>query len=196
MFSEITLQMRNRMKILEERDKRDRSNGTEHLLRLRQIPSETGKFLALLASNCPKGKFIEIGTSAGYSTLWLSLAARERNIKIKTFELLREKIKLAKETFVSSGIDDFVELVEGDAIKNLNDIDEISFCFIDLEKEMYEKCWEVVSDKMVKNGVIVADNAISHSNEIKPMIDKAFADERFDCLIIPIGTGELLCRRK
>jgi len=196
MFSEITLKMRNRMKFLEELDKRDRSNGTEHLSRLRQIPAETGKFLALLASNCPKGKFIEIGTSAGYSTLWLSLAARERNLKIRTFELLGGKIKMAKETFVSSGIDDLIELVEGDAVKNLNTINEISFCFIDLEKDLYEKCWEIVSDKMVKNGLIVADNAVSHSNEIKPMIDKAFADERFDCLVVPIGTGELICRRK
>jgi caffeoyl-CoA O-methyltransferase len=196
MFSEISSNMRARMKVLEEIDNNDRINGTERLSRLRQIPPETGKFLALIASNCPMGNFIEIGTSAGYSTLWLSLAAKEKNIKIKTFELLEEKIKLAKETFAKCGISNLVELIEGDALINLKIINDISFCFIDCEKELYEKCWDLVSDKMLKNGFIIADNAISHYDSIKPMIDKALADDRFDCLIMPIGKGELVCRRK
>ncbi len=117
-------------------------------------------------------------------------------VKIKTFELLEEKIKMAKETFIKSGISDIVELIEGDALVNLRDIVNISFCFIDCEKEMYEKCWDIVSDKMVKNGLIVADNAINHYETIKPMIDKALTDERFDSLVVPIGKGELVCRRK
>lgn len=171
-------------------------NGTGQFQRLRQIPPETGKFLALLASNCPKGNFIEIGTSAGYSTLWISLAAKEKNIKIKTFELLDNKIKLAKETFKLTGISNNVELIEGDALTNLNNVKEISFCFIDCEKELYEKCWEIVSGKIIKNGLVVADNVISHHDALKSMIKIVMADERFDSLIVPIGTGELVCRRK
>ena len=196
MFSEIPEPMQRRMKFLERIDENDRINKTDQLSRLRQVPPETGKFLAILASNCPEGSFIEIGTSAGYSTLWISLAAKERNATIRTFELLDNKIKLARETFTTSGISDFIELIEGDALKNIPDIEDISFCFIDLEKELYEKCWELISGKIVKNGLVVADNAISHYEEIKPMINKAFADRRFDCLIVPIGAGELVCRRK
>ena len=196
MFNEISEKMKLRMKYLENIDRGDRTDGTEKLKRLRQVPPETGKFLALQASNCPAGNFIEIGTSAGYSTMWISLAAKERKIKIKTFELLEEKIKLAKETFNKAGISDIVELIEGDALNNLENINDVSFCFIDCEKEIYEKCWDLVSGKIVNNGLIIADNAINHYDTIKPMIDKAFADERFDCLIVPIGTGELVCRRK
>lgn len=188
--------MKERMKFLEEIDKNDRNDGTEHFQRLRQIPPETGRFLALLASNCPDGNFIEIGTSAGYSTMWLSLAAREKQITIKTFELHEGKIKLAKETFTKAGISHTVELIEGDALTNLKNVEEISFCFIDCEKELYGKCWDLVSDKIIDNGFIVADNAISHHDDVKPMIDKAMSDERFDSLIVPIGTGELVCRRK
>jgi len=196
MFSEISEKMEKRMKFLEEIDKKDRTNGTERLKRLRQIPPETGKFLALSASNCPDGNFIEIGTSAGYSTMWISLAAKEKNLKVKTFELLEEKIKLAKETFYEAGISDIVELIEGDALSNLENINNVSFCFIDCEKEIYEKCWDLVSGKIIKNGLIIADNAINHYDTIKPMIDKAISDERFDSLIVPIGRGELVCRRK
>jgi hypothetical protein len=96
MFSEITPRMLERMAFLEDLDKKDRDDGTPRMQRLRQIPPETGKFIALLASNCPPGQLVEIGTSAGYSTMWLSLAAKERNIKVKTFELLEEKIRTSR----------------------------------------------------------------------------------------------------
>lgn len=196
MFSEINEKMKKRMLYLEGIDTQDRNDGTERMKRLRQIPPETGKFVSLIASNCPDGEFVEVGTSAGYSTMWISLAAKEKNIKLKTYELLAEKIKLAKETFELAGITDLVELIEGDALSRLFKLDNISFCFLDCEKEMYEACWDIVADKIVKGGVLIADNAINHYETIKPMIDKALADDRFDSLVVPIGKGELVCRRK
>jgi caffeoyl-CoA O-methyltransferase len=196
MFSEISDNMKRRMKLLEDIDKRDRNDGTERLRRLRQITPETGKFLALLASNCPEGNFVEVGTSAGYSTMWISLAAKERTARIKTIELLEEKIALAKETFQECNIAHFVELIEGDALSILETIKGVAFCFLDCEKELYERCWDSVSDNVVEGGIIIADNALDHYETIKPMIDKAMSDERFDSLLIPIGNGELLCRRK
>ncbi|MBN2836680.1 MAG: O-methyltransferase [Candidatus Delongbacteria bacterium] len=196
MFNEISDEIKNRMGYLESIDKKDRIDGTERLKRLRQIPPETGKFICLFASNCPNGNFLEIGTSAGYSTMWLSLVAREKNIKIKTFELLEEKIKLARETFDLANINDYVELIEGDALQKIDSIKNIAFCFIDCEKEIYEECWDKISPKIIKNGIIIADNAINHYETIKPMIDKALNDSNFDSLIVPIGKGELVCRRK
>ena len=195
MFHNIPSEILSRMKYLEDIDKKDRENGTEPIKRLRQIPPEIGKFLAILASNCPKGNFIEIGTSAGYSTMWLSLAAKEKGFKITTFEKQPEKIALAKETFKSAGIEQYVDLVEGDAIKYLKKIDNISFCFLDAEKETYEECYELIKDKIIQNGMIVADNAISHYETMKPMIDKVMKNTKFDSLIVPIGLGELICRR-
>jgi caffeoyl-CoA O-methyltransferase len=195
MFNEITSAMRERMAYLEDLDKKDRDDGTPRMRRLRQIPPETGKFIALLASNCPPGQFVEIGTSAGYSTMWLSLAAGERNIKVKTFELLEEKIRMARETFKKAGIEDVVELIEGDALLNIRQVEDVAFCFLDCEKEMYEPCWEIMADKIVKGGLLVADNAITHYQTIRPIIEKALNDNRFDGLVVPIGKGELVCRR-
>jgi len=196
MYKEITAAMKARMEYLESLDRRDRNDGTERLKRLRQIPPETGRFLALLASGCPPGEYLEIGTSAGYSAMWLSLAAKERSIRLKTFELLPEKIALAKETFRQAGIEDYVELIEGDALSNILSVGGIGFCFIDCEKEMYEECGDIVAPKVVRHGIVVADNAINHCEALKSMIDKAMGDERFDSLIVPIGKGELVCRRK
>ncbi len=184
------------MDYLQKIDLQDRIDGTERMKRLRQIPPETGKFISLLAANCPPdGEFIEIGTSAGYSTLWLSLVAKELGIKIKTFEILPEKIKLAKETFAETGVEKYVELIEADFLTSVKTIGNVSFCFLDAEKEIYLDCFRSVASLVVPNGILIADNAINHYNSIKTMIDLALADIRFDCLTVPIGKGEFICRR-
>ena len=188
--------MLKRMHELEKIDSTDRKNGTSRQKRLRQIPQETGKFLSILASNCPKGEFVEIGTSAGYSTMWISLGFVERKGKIKTYELLKEKITLAQETFTLTDLWKKVDLIEGDALINIKKLRKIAFCFLDCEKEMYEPCWDILCDKIVQHGILIADNAINHYETIKPMVEKVFEDNRFDSLIVPIGKGELLCRRK
>jgi predicted O-methyltransferase YrrM len=195
MFNEMTEAMLDRMKHLERIDEQDRADGTSKLKRLRQITPETGKFLALLASMAPEGEFIEIGTSAGYSTMWLSLATKERGTRLKTFEVMPEKIIMAKETFKTSGIVDRVELIEGDALINLKKIDRIAFCFLDCEKELYDMCWDIVSGKILSQGILVADNATSHAEDLRPMVNRVLSDTRFDSLVVPIGKGELVCRR-
>ena len=184
-----------RMKYLEKMDADDRANQTPRMERLRQIPPETGKFLSILAASAPDGEFLEIGTSGGYSTMWIALACLERGIKIKTFEILEAKIKLAKETFQESKMANYVELVEGDARDFLRAEKNVSFCFLDAEKEVYDECYDLIIPNMVKGGLLVADNAINHQVILKSMLDKALSDERVDALIVPIGKGELLCRK-
>ena len=195
MFHNIPKKVKNRMEYLEKIDSKDRSDGTPRLKRLRQIPPETGKFISLLAASTPKGKFIEIGTSAGYSTLWITLACKLLGSKITTFEILKEKIKLAKETFRETDMENYIELIEGDARNYLKDYNNIAFCFLDAEKEVYEECYDLVVPNMVKGGILIADNAINHYEALKPMLDKALTDQRVDALIVPIGKGELLCRK-
>ena len=195
MFHNIPELVIRRMNHLESLDSNDRVDGTPRMERLRQIPPETGKFLAILAASAPEGQFLEIGTSGGYSTMWIALACIERGIKIKTFEILKEKITLAKETFQVSKMADHIELVEGDARDFLKEEKNISFCFLDAEKEVYDECYDLIIPNMVKGGLLVADNAINHYKTLKPMIEKALSDERVDTLIVPIGKGELLCRK-
>lgn len=183
------------MRHLEVIDVRDRQDGTPRLERLRQIPPQTGRFLALLAASAPHGPWLEIGTSAGYSALWLALAARERDQRLTTFELLPEKAALARETVRQAQVEDVVDLVEGDALQALPAFEAIAFCFLDAEKEIYRACYDLVVPRLAPGGLLVADNAINHRQTLQPMLDHALQDERVDALIVPIGKGELVCRR-
>lgn len=196
MFHNIPPVVLARMKELEAIDASDRVDGTERMKRLRQIPPETGRFIALLAATAPPGDYIEIGTSAGYSTLWLALACRELNRTVTTYELLEPKARLARETFEKAKVTDVVNLVHGNALEFLPKLSGISFCFLDTEKEIYIDCYDLVIPRLVPGGLLVADNAINHRTTLQPMIDRALSDDRVDALIVPIGKGELVCRRR
>jgi predicted O-methyltransferase YrrM len=195
MFHTIRLPVLKRMQYLEQIDARDREDGTPRLQRLRQIPPDTGKFLALLAAGAPAGEILEIGTSAGYSTLWIALACEMSGRTMTTFEILPEKVKLARETFQAAQIGQIVNLVEGDALHHLALHEKIAFCFLDAEKEVYGACYEAVIPRLVKGGLLVADNAINHYETLKPVLERALTDERVDALIVPMGKGELICRK-
>ncbi len=86
-------------------------------------------------------------------------------------------------------------MILGDAREYLNDIKNIAFCFLDAEKEVYSECYDLVIPNMVKGGILIADNAINHYETLKQMLDRALTDYRVDALIVPIGKGELLCRK-
>jgi len=196
MFHDIPQNIMDRMKYLEQRDAADRLDGTTRMQRLRQITPEVGRFIALLAASAPDGNYIEIGTSAGYSTLWLALACRAVKRQITTFEILDEKAKLAKETFKVTGVNDVVNFIQADVLLHISRYKDIAFCFLDAEKEIYGQCYDEVIINMVTGGILVADNATSHEKELRPMLNQVLADDRVDALIVPIGRGELVCRKK
>lgn len=195
MFHAIRPAIANRMHILEQRDTQDRSDGTPRMQRLRQIPPEIGQFLAIAAAGSPEGAMIEVGTSAGYSTLWLALAAEMLGRQVTTFEVLPEKAALARETFRLAGVEATVELVEGDAREHISKFYSIGFCFLDAEKEVYGDIYELVVPRLVSGGILIADNAINHREALQPMLDRALSDGRVDALILSIGKGELVCRK-
>jgi len=194
-FNPLPQSIQQRMAFLEDQDQRDRSDGTPHAQRLRQISPETGRLLALLASAAPQGTILEIGTSAGYSGLWLSLACIQNQRRLTTFELSPTKASLAAETFRLAEVEPFVELVNGDALAHLPNYRQIAFCFLDTAKALYQACFELVVPRLVPGGWLVADNVISHAQELQPFLDQALRDERLDATIIPIGKGLLTCRK-
>lgn len=195
MFHTIPKSIQERMTYLANADEQQRVDNIPRFERLRQIPPETGKFLALWAASVPAGEWLEIGTSGGYSALWLSLAARHTQNKLTTFELAEAKIALARETFKLTEVEDVIDLVEGDVLTHLPNYTDVAFCFLDTEKELYTPCYEIVVENLVSGGVLIADNVISHAHEFQDMIDHALNDNRVDAVIVPIGKGLLVCRK-
>lgn len=195
MFHTISDAMQARMHELEARDVIDRVDGTHIDFRLRQIPPETGRFLALMAANAPAGQVLEVGTSGGYSGLWLALACRQRGDRLVTMDILENKVAWARETFRLAQIEDAVEVIHGNALELLQLHKRVAFCFFDTERTLIDPCYNLVTPNLVPGGLLLVDNAISHAAEMSDFLDRVQQDPRLDALVVPIGKGVLVCRR-
>ncbi len=196
MFHDMPQAIAERMAHLEKIDARDRIDGTTRLQRLRSVLPQTGRLIALLAAGAPDGRYVEIGTSAGYSTLWLALACRMLGRRVTTYEVMDEKAALARETFALCGVEDVVDFVHADARDHLESLDDVAFCFLDAEKDVYDDCYEAVIPRMKSGGLFVADNAINLAPQLQTMLDRALGDDRVDAMIVAIDDGVLVCRKR
>lgn len=188
--------IRSVMTDLKTRDVADRSDGTPQAARLRAISPEVGQFLLTLAISIGAKTIVEVGTSGGYSTLWLAVAASKTGGRVITFENDPAKAVRARGTFERAGMGRFVELREGDGAKGLLDLDgPADLVFVDSEKRDYVRLLDLAVDALRPGGLFVADNLISHESELVEFRAKALSDPRLTGLVVPIGAGELVAVR-
>ena len=188
--------IREVMAELEARDRADRTDGTPHAMRLRAIAPEVGQLLLTLAISIRAVTILEVGTSSGYSTLWLSMAAARTGGRITTFEVDPAKIALARRTFAAAGVESLVDLREGDGGRGLTGFTgRADLVFIDSEKDDYLRLLNVGIEALRPGGLFVADNLISHAAELEGFKTRALADPRISGLVIPLGGGEFVAVR-
>ena len=102
------------------------------------VTTREGRVLRQLTEAMGAKRIVEIGTSSGYSTIWLALAARANGGKVFTHEIDPEKIKIASANFKKAGLDDVITIIEGDAHETIKQHKEpIDVLFLDAEKKGY-----------------------------------------------------------
>jgi len=138
------------------------------------VPPMTAKVLSYLSLYSNSKNILEIGTSAGYSTIHLANGARVINGKVYTIELLDKKIDLAKDNFSKSGLKGNIILVEDEASKVLSNwkYGGIDFVFLDADKENYSKYLDQLLPLMKKGGLIVADNINDYGHMMGDFIQR------------------------
>ncbi len=181
------------LKDLEAKDANERIEGIPSSERMRNITPDVGLFLNILVKATKATSILEIGTSNGYSTIWLGLATQENNGQLITLEVDPRKVKLAKENIERAGLVKTVKLIEGDAKETLRILEkEFDFVFLDAEKEDYLEFFHLIFPKLKIGGVIVADNVISHAEDLKEYVDYVRANPNTQSVLVPIGRGEEL----
>jgi caffeoyl-CoA O-methyltransferase len=187
-FHDISENMQQVMRALEQQNERDQPA-------LRSVSSDVGRCLALLALSAPQGAFVELGSSAGYSSLWLSLAARARGVMLTTVELDQNKVALARENIARAGVADSVQAVHGDGLEYTDQLEGIAFCFSDLQPpELNAKIYEKAVPRLVPGGLLVIDNVTSPRLQAE-LLNRAENDPRVDCVLLPFPKGDLICRK-
>ena len=155
--------------------------------RLWNIHQETAELLYTFIKIKTPEHILEIGTSNGFSTFWLSLAAESCDAVVDTIEIDEDRFNLAKKNLANRKniIQWFgkAELI----IPELTD--KYDFIFIDAGKINYIDYIKILINKLNNNAIIVADNAISHKDTVKEYLDYINRSELFDDVTLNIDSG-------
>jgi len=183
--------------LLAELEEFGRSNDqatAERSRRMLNITRDTGQFLAVLVAATRAQHVLEIGTSNGYSTLWLASAAHALGGMVTTIELSDYKTNLAAANFTRASVAPAIDLVHADAGAVLRRTGDGSFdlVFLDSERAEYVGWWPDLKRVLRPGGLLVVDNATSHAEELAPLVALVSVEPQFGSCLVPVGNGEFL----
>ena len=154
------------------------------------IPPDTGEFFHILVKISKAKNILEVGTSNGYSTIWLGEAAKQNKGKITTIEIAEHKVRMASDNFKRAKLGRIIKIIHGDALKEIPKLKgKFDFLFMDAIKSDYIKYFKLAYPKLAKNAIIVADNAIMFEKYMKNYLDYARNHKNLRSVLIPIGSG-------
>ncbi|HSP71308.1 MAG TPA: class I SAM-dependent methyltransferase [Gaiellaceae bacterium] len=175
---------------LEAEDARERETGVARDLRCRAIKPTTGRFLLSLVAGHPDCEVLELGGSRGYSTVWLAAGARHLGGRVVSFERDPRKIEAWHANIAEAGLEDWAELHEGDALELLPGLDDVfDVVFVDAEKEDYEQLFQLARTKVEPGALIVADNVLSHADDLAAYSAARQADPTLESVTLPLDSG-------
>lgn len=182
---------------LEQFDLQNDAVATERPRRMLNISRDTGEFLSVLVQATNAQRVLEIGTSNGYSTLWLAQAAQNINGHVTTVELSEFKLEMAARNFERSGLSDVITQHRGEAGTLLESLDDASFdlLFLDSNRSDYVQWWPNIQRVLRQGGLLVVDNATSHADEMADFMAQVSADPHYTTCTVPVGKGEFLATR-
>lgn len=165
--------------------------------RMLNITHDTGEFLSVLVTATNAKKILEIGTSNGYSTLWLADAAQKTGGVVTTVEYSDYKVVLAAKNFARAGLDGVIIQKHADAESILSGMDDrsVDLLFLDSERSEYVGWWHQLKRVLKIGGLLVVDNAMSHAAEMAPFMALVADDAEFSTSLVPVGNGEFLAVR-
>ncbi len=179
-------------------------HGVEHdagmadrLERLRNVEPETAKVLALLVQATAARRVLEIGTSNGYSTLWLADAVRRVGGRLVSVDVDAQRSAQAARNLERAGLGEWVELLVEDAAATLRGTADghVDMVFLDAERPAYAGYWPDLARVLRPGGLLAVDNVLSHAGQVEEFRALIRSDERVNEALVPSGAGLLLVVR-
>ena len=183
--------------LLDELEAFGLANDAEHAERASRmliITRDTGELLAVLVHARGARRVLEIGTSNGYSTLWLARAARSLGGSVVTVEKAQDKFDMAHANFARAQLQGVIDQLLADAGDVLRDAADgaYDFIFLDSARQQYALWWPQLDRALAAGGVLVVDNASSHYADMVEFIDAIRADSRYTTCLATVGKGEFI----
>ena len=164
---------------------------SHRLARYRNIEPESALFLNMQVRMQSAKKILEIGTSTGYSTLWLANAAQSQQAKVTTLDIDAERIAQAKQHAQDLNLSEYIDFVQQDALHYLQQTQTaFDFILLDAERDAYVSYWPYLSQMLLTHqSTLVIDNVLSHAEEVAELLAMIQQDSRFISTTIHSGAG-------
>jgi predicted O-methyltransferase YrrM len=163
------------------------------------IGPDTAQVLHILIKSAGARSILELGTSYGYSTLWLADAARHTNGKVVSLELAGYKAEHARAALARAGLAERVDIQVGSALETLPRLaGPFDFVLLDLWKDLYVACRDLIYPKLAPGAFIVADN-MTYPEMVRAdaaRYQRRIRQLEFDTVLLPIGSGIEVSRRR
>jgi predicted O-methyltransferase YrrM len=161
------------------------------------LPRDAAEFMHALVLATGARRAVEIGTSYGYSGLWIAAALAENGGRLITIDRLDHKTEAARGYFRSAGLDHLVAFRTGPAVDVLPTITgPVDFVLNDADKENCRRYVEILEDRLSNLAVVLTDNILSHKEELADFVSWIRGHASFASALVPVGSGmELSVRR-
>lgn len=158
---------------------------------MRAVGPETGRLLNILVKSLKAPTIVELGTSFGYSGIWLAEAARQTGGRVITMELYDYKSEYAREMAARAGLEQHIDFRVGDALELIDALPHgLDFVLVDLWKDLYPQCLEAFYPKLNPGAIIVADNMIRAGDEGIARYGRAVRSKPgITSIQLPVGAG-------
>ena len=171
---------------------------TEHRRRKLNITPDTGRLLWILVRAARATRILEIGTSNGYSTIWLGDAVQATGGRLETLDVDPARTALARAHVARAGLAAVVDLRTADAADALRAAPDAAYdlVFLDAERPAYTGYWPDLARVLAPAGLLAVDNVLSHAAQLVAFSALVAADDRVTEALVPIGAGVLLAVRR
>ncbi|MDA0163304.1 class I SAM-dependent methyltransferase [Solirubrobacter ginsenosidimutans] len=166
----------------------------DRLQRLRNVEPETAELLGVLVRAMSATRVLEVGTSNGYSTIWLGDAAEAVGGSVISLEIEADRTAQAASNLTEAGVKEFVDLRTQDAAEALASFADAAFdlIFLDAERPLYAGYWPDLIRILRPNGLLVVDNTLSHAKDLVEFSELVYASEQVTSTLLTVGAGVLL----
>jgi len=175
---------------LEDEDAAERAADLPAAERSRAVEPTTGRFLFSLVAPQTDCEVLELGGSRGYSTIWLAAGVRYLGGRVLSLEHDPRKIEAWRQNIADAGLEEWTELVEGDAKELLPTIEDVfDVVFLDAEKGDYEELFGLARPKLEPGALVVADNVLSHQATLGAYSEARQSDPSILSVTVPLDRG-------
>lgn len=189
-------ELRRLLDELYEEGQRHDAREQDRSKKLLNLEPQSAQLLSILVRSSRSTRLLEIGTSNGYSTIWLAWATRAIGGHIISIDRAAHKQVLADANLRRAGLRDVVDLVCGDAAEVVANLPgPFDFVFFDADRRSAPAQLALLVPKLTPDALVLADNALSHPDEIAGYLAAVEALPHFEHMVVPIGKGLSLAYR-